>query len=228
METKKLTPEQITKIDETLVLNGLIYDDIKLELTDHIASEIEAEMEEKEISFETAFKQAFENWKEQLRPSTSLWVGSTNVVPRIVMDKWLLNSKKRQLKGLLIAFVFAFLLTIFSRNINNEIVFANMRMMLKIIFIIELVLLLVGKYLIWKSKLTTSFGFFYKKLGFSIMFFLFYLAIGLMPMRFFNPDLTLNLVFNFFPSLYVVWPIYFLQLVFKHFQFERKLSISKQ
>ena len=228
METKKLTPEQITKIDETIVLNGLIYDDIKLELTDHIASEIEAEMEEKEISFETAFKQAFENWKEQLRPSTSLWVGSTNVVPRIVMDKWLLNSKKRQLKGLLIAFVFAFLLTIFSRNINNEIVFANMRMMLKIIFIIELVLLLVGKYLIWKSKLTTSFGFFYKKLGFSIMFFLFYLAIGLMPMRFFNPDLTLNLVFNFFPSLYVVWPIYFLQLVFKHFQFERKLSISKQ
>ena len=37
----KLTTEQITQIDETLILNSLKYDDIKLEVTDHIASEIE-------------------------------------------------------------------------------------------------------------------------------------------------------------------------------------------
>ena len=37
----KLTNQQIALIDETLVLNGLIYDDIKLEIMDHIASEIE-------------------------------------------------------------------------------------------------------------------------------------------------------------------------------------------
>ncbi|MBX9808708.1 MAG: hypothetical protein K2X95_13055 [Flavobacteriaceae bacterium] len=224
----KLTTEQITTIDETLVLNGLIYDDIKLEVTDHIASEIEVTMQENKLSFDDALNQAFENWKEQLRPCSSFWVGSKNVVPRIVMDKWLLNTKKQQLKGILIAFVFAFLLTFFSRNINNEIVFANMRMVLKIIFILELILLIVGKYLIWKSKLTTSYGLFYKKLGFPILFFLFYLAIGLMPMRFVNADLTLNLVFNFFPSLYIVWPIYYLQLAYKHFQFEIKLSITKQ
>jgi hypothetical protein len=30
-------------IEETLVLNGVVYDDIKLELVDHIATEIESE-----------------------------------------------------------------------------------------------------------------------------------------------------------------------------------------
>ncbi|MDD5148950.1 MAG: hypothetical protein PHC28_00520 [Flavobacterium sp.] len=221
----KLSTQQIATIDETLVLNGLIYDDIKLEVTDHIASEIETKMKENKLSFEDALYKVLLNWKEQMKPSYSFWLGSKNVAPRIVIDKLILNSKQQQLKGVLIAFFIAVLLTIFSRNIDNEIVFTNMRMVLKTIFSLELLLLLVGKYLIWKSITTTSFGFFYKKLGFSIMLFLFYLAIGIMPMRFVNPDLVLNLVFNFFPSLYLVLPIYYLQLAYKHFQFEKKFKL---
>jgi hypothetical protein len=38
----KLTNQQIATIDETLVLNGVTYDDIKLELVDH-TTEIESE-----------------------------------------------------------------------------------------------------------------------------------------------------------------------------------------
>ncbi len=41
---KKLTAEQIAIIDETLVLKKLIYHDIKYEVVDHIASEIETIM----------------------------------------------------------------------------------------------------------------------------------------------------------------------------------------
>jgi hypothetical protein len=40
----KLTNQQITTIEQTLVLNGVVYDDIKLELLDHIATEIESIM----------------------------------------------------------------------------------------------------------------------------------------------------------------------------------------
>jgi hypothetical protein len=36
----RLTNQQITTIEQTLVLNGVVYDDIKLELLDHIATEI--------------------------------------------------------------------------------------------------------------------------------------------------------------------------------------------
>jgi hypothetical protein len=38
----RLTNQQITTIEQTLVLNGVVYDDIKLELLDHIATEIES------------------------------------------------------------------------------------------------------------------------------------------------------------------------------------------
>jgi hypothetical protein len=69
----KLSAQQIAQIEETLVLNGIHYDDIKLELTDHIASEIEEEISIQGLSFEVALHAVFENWKEQLRPCTSLW-----------------------------------------------------------------------------------------------------------------------------------------------------------
>jgi len=47
----KLSQEQIAKIDETLAGKGLIYHDIKLEIIDHIASDIEVIMDDKEVSF---------------------------------------------------------------------------------------------------------------------------------------------------------------------------------
>jgi hypothetical protein len=47
----KLTNQQIT-IEETLVLNGVVYDDIKLELVDHIATEMEVLIEGNSLSFE--------------------------------------------------------------------------------------------------------------------------------------------------------------------------------
>jgi hypothetical protein len=41
----RLTNQQITTIEQTLVLNGVVYDDIKL-LLDHIATEIESIIDE--------------------------------------------------------------------------------------------------------------------------------------------------------------------------------------
>jgi hypothetical protein len=223
----KLTTQQIAKIEETLVLNGLIYDDIKLEVTDHIASEIEAEIEEKEISFEMAFKKAFENWKEQLRPSTSLWVDMKDAVPRIVLNKWILESKKKLLKGTLIGLILAILFTIFEKNINNEIVFTNIRAILKVVFILELTFILVGKFLIWKSVQKTFFGFiFQKQTKFAVLFLLFMLGIGVMPIVSVGIDLKVNLAANFLFMVYIILPIYYLQLAYKHFQFERKLKLS--
>ena len=58
----KLTNQQITQIDEILVLNGLNYEDLKLEVTDHIASEIEVLMEDNSFSFDENLKAVFEKW----------------------------------------------------------------------------------------------------------------------------------------------------------------------
>ena len=73
----KLTNQQITIIEETLVLNGVVYDDIKIELIDHIASEMEAETINEAKPFEIILKEVFEKWKPQLRPTShNLWLGS--------------------------------------------------------------------------------------------------------------------------------------------------------
>jgi hypothetical protein len=52
----KLTNQQIETIEETLVLNGVVYDDIKLELIDHIATEIESEASIESKLFETVLR----------------------------------------------------------------------------------------------------------------------------------------------------------------------------
>lgn len=65
----QLTNQQIDTINETLVLNGLMYDDIKLELVDHIASAIELAIDDKGVAFNDALKTAFSNWEGQLHAS---------------------------------------------------------------------------------------------------------------------------------------------------------------
>ena len=220
----KLITEQIAKMDETLVLSGVVYDDIKIELTDHIASEIEKNIGENDILFEEAFINAFDNWKEQLRPSSSKWLGSKNVAPRIVIDKMILNSKKLISIAIVFVFITTIVLTALVRNFNNEIAIENIRMTLRIVFLLELFFIVFCKYLIWKSKSVTSFVFIYKKLNFSALGLLFLLGIGLMPLMRTKVDLEINLSSNFLTSIYFIWPICYIRLAYNHFQFERKFS----
>lgn len=222
----KLTTDQISKVEETLVLNNIQYDDIKLELTDHIASEIEEKISIEGVSFEIAFHKVFENWKEQLRPSSSLWLGKQYLLPKIIMDKWIKNIKKQQKMTLLISFIFAIVFTTIARTINNEVVFDYYRIFFRTILILELVLIMVGKYIIWKSNHKTTFSFFYKTNSFPVIIFLFFMGIGLFPIKIIAPDIASNLVFNFLMFVYVVLPIYYLQLAYQHVQFTKKLKLS--
>lgn len=62
----KLSAEQIHQIEEKLYVDyDFYYDDAKHEVLDHIASEIEEEMETN--SFEASFDKAFQNWHDRLR-----------------------------------------------------------------------------------------------------------------------------------------------------------------
>lgn len=51
----KLCPSQIDYIEHTLVKNDLNFDDLKFELIDHIASEIEMKMAIDEMSLQQLF-----------------------------------------------------------------------------------------------------------------------------------------------------------------------------
>jgi hypothetical protein len=71
----KLTTEQIDQIDTFLERNDVKYLDIKLELLDHIASQIEALMSDQNSSFEEAFTKITTHWKPRFRSSTSFLIG---------------------------------------------------------------------------------------------------------------------------------------------------------
>ena len=115
----KLTIEQIAQIEETLILNGLVYQDVKLELLDHIASEIEEKMSNEEISFELVYKSVFEKWKSSLViSSSSAWLGVFFQAPRVVVDKLISYSKRQTVIILLSALVFGFVLALIVSNIQ--------------------------------------------------------------------------------------------------------------
>jgi hypothetical protein len=223
----KLTAQQISKIEETLVLNGIQYDDIKLELTDHIASEIEQRISIQGIPFEVAFQEVFENWKEQLRPATSFWINSNKAFPRIILDKWISESKKQLLKGTLLILILTILFSFVTRIINNESFFEIFRKVLKAVFILEFIFIGVSKVLIWRSSQSTSSGFiFQRQTKIAALFLLLILGIGLFPLKFVYTDFKIGLVNNFLFICYLVWPIKQMQLAFKHFQFVKKLKLS--
>jgi hypothetical protein len=222
----KLTNEQITAIEKTLVLNGLIYEDIKLELTDHIASEIEAEMEENEISFETAFKQAFQNWKEQLRPSSSFWLGRKNIAPKIIIEKWELIHRKWNPAMIQFAIFITIIIGIL-KVLSTENIPENISMVMRWFYMALWVLIATIRIIIWKSKHKTLFGFIFKKRSRVPLNFLVLIALGLFPSRMLEINSVLGIAVVFIVVLVTLFSFSCLTLAYKHFQFERKLSISK-
>jgi hypothetical protein len=175
--------------------------------------------------FEEAFYQTFENWNQQLSPRSSIWIGTKNVAPRIVIDKIILSSKKLFLRALFFVIIATIVLTALVRNFNNELALENIRKLLRVVFIIELLFVLVCKFLIWKSKSVTSYGLIYKKLNiFSLGLLLIFLGIGIMPLLSTKADLGINLASNFFASIYFILPLFYIKIAFNHLQFERKFA----
>ena len=98
----KLTTEQINQIDTFLERNDVKYLDIKLELLDHIASQIEALMSDQNSSFEEAFTKITAHWRPRFSSSTSFLIGLFYSFPQIVLDRLLARMKKYHL------FIFCF------------------------------------------------------------------------------------------------------------------------
>lgn len=82
---KRLNLEQIKQIENFLIeYYHIKYEDIRDEVLDHIASEIEDKMTNGMV-YEAAFKQTFNKWNKELTPH--LWIRYNNV-PRFIAKKW--------------------------------------------------------------------------------------------------------------------------------------------
>ena len=70
----KLTTEQVEDIENILNQKGIKYDDLKFEIVDHIASEIENEMEKSDTNFVETTAFVFTRWEPEFKPIMSLLI----------------------------------------------------------------------------------------------------------------------------------------------------------
>ena len=223
----KLTNQQLTMIEETLILNGIVYDDIKLELIDHIASEIEAEAISEAKPFEIILKEVFEKWKPQLKPTSyNLLLGYGFLAPKIIIDK-LANDKKRELfAGAIIICLFTVAILAINNKLQSPLVLSVIVFFIKTVSLMGALLMLSGKLFLSKSKIKSTYLFRFNKSFYLILFYGVLIGIGLFPILPSNKNIEIKAI-SLIVTLTYLFLIYVnLKLFYKHFQFEKKLSIS--
>lgn len=155
----KLTAEQIQKIDKTLNDKGLIYEDIKLEVTDHIASEIENQLENNQSNFTEAFEDVFIKWERLLTPTrNAAWLGIFILAPKTVVDTMVSYSKKQILYILISTFIFGVLIATIISLTQKENISSALNFILTSLFFLICLFTIVCMFLIWKSKNKTTYG----------------------------------------------------------------------
>ncbi|SHM93330.1 hypothetical protein [Polaribacter sp. KT 15] len=115
----KLTKEQIQRVEHYLDVKQIDYIDIRLEILDHIISDIEEKIEEEKVTFHNAFATSKQKWNPQFKETSSMFFGLGFTAPKIVIQK----AKKvywKQYVFLLTSYFLPFLLlTHFNFKIEN-------------------------------------------------------------------------------------------------------------
>ncbi|CAH0337408.1 MAG: hypothetical protein ACK4M4_00445 [Flavobacterium sp.] len=224
----KLTTEQIAQIEETLVLNGLVYQDVKLEIIDHIASEIEERMSQEEISFDRVCKSVFEKWKSALVISSSYaWLGAFFKAPQFVVDKLVAYSKREALHVFFSVLVFGSLLAFIVSNTFQKETFKAISLALQGVYTLLMVCTSISMFLIWRSTIKTMYGRLFLFRGWLVFLFCFQFNIYNDPLKHFdaNNSFLRTVVSCLLLCTPFVYSFFQLMLASEHFKIEKKLKL---
>ncbi|AUC85810.1 hypothetical protein CW731_11160 [Polaribacter sp. ALD11] len=122
----ELTKEQLQRVAHYLNVKDITYIDLRMEVFDHIVSDIEAKIVAENLDFETVFIDVKHKWNKHFRDSSSLYFGIMYSAPKIVIDKAKNSSKKMFFIGTFFITFFPILIDILhlpfsgtSQNIMN-------------------------------------------------------------------------------------------------------------
>lgn len=221
----KLTVEQVALIEGTLVLNGVIYEDIKLELTDHIASEIEAKITDKGTDFESALKDVFESWKNQFRQMNySYWLGRRFSGPKIATDK-MIKIVISEYKWLAVLVVLCIIIFQFDIGLNlSRKTLDLLRLTIKCILVFGLLTSLLARISLIKSKWNTTYSIIFKrKFGLIVLYscaFLFN-VYKILPV---NSDENSQLFSLLFVTSFLLYTFNGFRLLANHFKIKKQFE----
>ncbi|MFV8331812.1 hypothetical protein [Flavobacterium sp. GSP14] len=224
----KLTTEQIAQIEETLILNGLVYQDVRLELLDHISSEIEETLSNEEISFEIVYKSVFEKWKSALEISSSYaWLGAIFKAPRFVIDKLVAYSKREALNIFFSVLVFGFLLAFIVSNTFQKETFKAISLALQGAYSILMICTSISMFLIWRSTIKTMYGRLFLFRGWLVFLFCFQFNIYNDPLKHYDASNSFfrNVVGCILLCSPFVYSFFQLVMASEHFKIVKKLKL---
>lgn len=221
----KLSDVEITDIEERLEMNGVVYEDIKSELVDHIASQIEALIENEDHSYENAFEIAFSNWKKELQnDSDGIWISRKVNAPKIIMDRWVSYSKTHFSYIIIISALLTYILSlVFIRYGDNP---SALEYWIKSFFTLNLGLVIIGRGLIWKYNKNTSVGYLYKRRSLMVFFMPVMIVVGLFQLKPFFREADIRYTMIFFLIAFNIYFVLDYPLVLKHIRLNKKLAIS--
>lgn len=160
----KLNETQITTIDNILDKSGVVYIDYKFEILDHIATEVEELMAEKDLSFENSLDVILKKWEPKLKKSTASTFGYFWEMPEILMQK----ARKLYWRKMIFLFATSFVLMGILLLIKD--VLAKFTENICYLLISILAIQFIGYIKIRLSRQKTTFGFLYKQQFFAFFF----------------------------------------------------------
>ena len=216
----KLTTEQIECINQTLIKKGVKFDDLKMEVLDHIASQIEYEMATTQKTFPEAYNQVFDNWSEEFKLTRDFF-SLKPIYPKLVHSK-LKNQLQREV---IISVVTSILLIISFQVVDNTQEKLEFIRLMKDVMIYTFCTTAAAALLIkfWnlKSKATSTYKHLFDS-RFTLLIFLLSFII--------NPSISHDLTNqNLFVATIGCFFVFLLSIIFlgmKHIQFQRKFSIQ--
>lgn len=224
----KLTTEQIEIINQTLVDKGVVYEDIKLELIDHIATDIENELEHKESNFEIAFSKVMPKWKKVLEETSNFW--SNFVGPRIVIDK-LSILYKNQCKFVLLAVVIFSTLLITITTLNpEEYVYNMLKLVFSSLYLLLCLAVISSAFFIWRTKSKTILGKFFLR-NCSLLAFHFYSIYTYsnghshLYRHYSRESIFMNFFEWFLNGFFFFMAVYLVMIAVQHFKTMRKYKL---
>jgi hypothetical protein len=215
----KLTTEQIEVINKTLISKGIKYDDLKIEVLDHIASQIEYEMTAGQKAFPEVYNQVFERWNAEFMPVRAFF--SLRVYhPKIARSKFGNHIKLETFTTIIIATVLFLCFQLLSDS-NTKLQFIFwVKKVFFYSYIGTVLSMFIFKFFNVKSNVSSTYRYSFDARFPSIFIWLAFIFNDNIPQDTTNQNLFVLSMGCLF--MYLLSTVY---LGFKHYQFQKKFSI---
>ena len=216
----KLTNQQIECINQTLIEKGIKFDDIKLEVLDHIATEIENEMEVSNNDFPIVYNQVFDNWREEFKLTRDFF-SIRSTYPRLVQSK-LINQFKKEVIVAVVSSIVLIISFQFVADGQGKLQF--LRLVKNVLFYTYFTTAAASIMIkVWNSKfkVTSTYKQLFDSRFTSMIIFLSVVINSSIPPDLRNQNLYVGTI-----SCLFVFLISIIYVGMKHIQFQRKFSIQ--